>query len=242
MLSRRRPGADARWLMASAGLAVGLYATYAGLTWYRYGRAEKPTGIPDAELDRFMPAYDVVERHQARIKAPPETVWAAIPEMRIQESLFLRALIRIRELMLGGKSPKKELPSELIAQMKVIGWSALSEVPGREIIFGAAAKPWDADPQFRTVSASEFADFRQPGYVKIVWTLRVDPICPDQSVFSTETRAMPTDFVSRAKFRRYWAVVLPGIKVIRRILARSLKIEAERRAARPGEGAVMTHA
>lgn len=230
MLFGRHARHGVRWLAAGAGLAAGAYATYAGLTWCRYGRPGRRAWLPDAELDRFMPAYDVVERRLARIGAPAQTVWAVIPEIKLGESVFVRALLKCRELMLGGQATKIELPAGLVAQMKAIGWNVLSETSGREIVFGAVAKPWESDPHFRAVPPAEFADFREPGYVKIVWTLRVHRICADQCIFSTETRAMPTDSTSRAKFRRYWAVVLPGVKAIRRILVKTLKAEAERRA------------
>jgi hypothetical protein len=49
-------------------------------------------------------------------------------------------------------------------------------------------------------------------------------------VFRTETRATTTDPVSRAKFRRYWAFLSPGIILIRRMSLGLVKREAERRA------------
>ena len=44
---------------------------------------------------------------------------------------------------------------------------------------------------------------------------------------------MATDIDARAKFRRYWAVVSPGVALIRRAMLVSLKQEAERRVAPP---------
>jgi hypothetical protein len=40
----------------------------------------------------------------------------------------------------------------------------------------------------------------------IVWTLAVEPLGPDASVFRTETRVATIDAASRERFRRYWAV------------------------------------
>ena len=42
---------------------------------------------------------------------------------------------------------------------------------------------------------------------------------------------MATDIDARAKFRRYWARVSPGVILVRRALLVSLKQEAERRVA-----------
>jgi hypothetical protein len=52
---------------------------------------------------------------------------------------------------------------------------------------------------------------------------------PATSVFRTETRAVATDAFARAKFRRYWSFVSPGIWLIRRMSLGPLKRE-ERRA------------
>ena len=83
---------------------------------------------------------------------------------------------------------------------------------------------------FRALPPEEFADFHDPGYAKIVWTLRADPIGGSESVFRTETRVTTTDAVSRSKFRRYWSLLSPGILLIRRLSLQPLRREAERRA------------
>jgi hypothetical protein len=43
---------------------------------------------------------------------------------------------------------------------------------------------------------------------------------------------------ARAKFRRYWAVVSPGVGLIRRMMLEPVKREAERRAAAAGPALV----
>jgi hypothetical protein len=117
----------------------------------------------------------------------------------------------------------------LLALTTSIGWGVLAEAPGREVVMGAVTQPWKADVVFRSLPPDQFAAFNEPGYVKIVWTLRADPIGAHASIFRTETRAVATDAFARAKFRRYWAFLSPGIILIRRALLRPLKAEAERR-------------
>jgi hypothetical protein len=82
----------------------------------------------------------------------------------------------------------------------------------------------------RTAAPDRFALFDEPGYVKIVWTLRADAAGDRESIFRTETRVATTDAVARARFRRYWAFASPGIMVIRWLSLGPLKREAERRA------------
>ena len=64
---------------------------------------------------------------------------------------------------------------------------------------------------FRSIPAEAFASFDEPGYVKIAWTLRADPIDAESAVFRTETRAVATDHDARRRFRMYWSLVSPGI-------------------------------
>lgn len=220
-----------RWLAAGAGLAGAAYTTYVCVTWYRYGRPPGPS--PDEQddlLDRFMPAYEVVERHHVRVDAPPAVVLAAAKDMDLLHSPVVRAIIKARELVLGARPDDRPRPRGLLAEVQSLGWGVLAEVPGREIVVGSVTKPWEANPTFRALPPDEFAAFGEPDYVKIVWTLRADPVGAAESIFRTETRVMTTEPAARARFRRYWSFLSPGIILIRWISLGPLKAEAERRA------------
>jgi hypothetical protein len=221
-----------KWVAGGAGVAAALYAGYAGLTWYRYGRRTAP-GETDPLLDVFMPVYDVIERHHTRVHAPAEVTLAAAVNTDINDALFVRAIFKARELVLGAEPADRRPSHGFLAQMKSVGWGVLGEVPDREIVMGAVTEPWAANPVFRTIPAAEFAAFAEPGYVKIAWTLGAEPLGPGQSLAATETRAVATDPVARARFRRYWAFVSPGVILIRRAMLRQIKTEAERRACLP---------
>ena len=109
---------------------------------------------------------------------------------------------------------------------------------------GAVTQPWKANVVFRALPPEEFAAFNDPDYVKIVWTLRADPVDAVHSIFRTETRAIATDAAARRNFRRYWSFLSPGIIVIRWMSLGPLKADAERRAKgefRPGETAQGAH-
>ena len=213
------------WLGSTIGLAALSYATYVAVTWYRYGRVSSNDG--DLLLDQFMPTYEVVERHGLRVAASAENTFSAACNMHLQQSALIGAIFKVRELILGGKMEEITHSPGLAAQAKEWGWGILAEVPGREIIFGAATQPWLANPRFLALSANEFKTFEAPGFVKIAWTLRADPIDHTKSLFRTETRASTTDAASRAKFRRYWAFFSPGISLIRWISLGPLKAQAQ---------------
>lgn len=222
----------AQGLAAGIGLTAASYAAYVAVTWSRYGRVKRPSKPEDYDtlLDRFMPSYEVVERHKVRIAAPAEITLAAARDMDLQDSAIIRGVFRARELLLGSRPDEIAPPRGLLAQTKALGWRVLAEVPDREIVMGAVTQAWLANVLFRGLPPEEFAAFNEPGYVKIAWTLRADPIAAGESVFRTETRAITTDPTAREKFRWYWAKASPGIWLIRRMTLGPLKREAERRA------------
>jgi hypothetical protein len=223
MRATRYIRAAVQCLAAGAGLGAAAYLTHAYVTWCRYGGV-KPANDSEADsaLDRFIPAYDVVERHRVHVGAPAEITFAAETGLDLTQSVFIRAIFRGRELILGAQPNGMARPHALVAQMKALGWGVLAEVPGREIVIGAITQPWLADVEFRALPNDQFAAFHEPGYVKIAWTLRADPLSPG--------RVATTDQIARAKFRRYWSFFSPGIVLIRKISLGLVKREAQRRA------------
>ena len=220
-----------QWLSLSAGFAAAAYATYAGVTWLRYGHASPPAPEDqDPLLDRFMPVYDIAERHHIRVAAPAEITFATACKTDLQQSPIAGAIFRAREVILGSEPDAAVRPHGVLALTKSLGWRVLAEVPGREVVMGAVTRPWEANVTFRGLPPEEFAAFDEPGYVKIAWTLRADPLSPIESMFRTETRVIATDTTARAKFRRYWSLVSPGIIAIRWVMLQPVKREAEREA------------
>jgi hypothetical protein len=220
-----------RALAYGAGLAAGAYATYAATTWLRYGHARPAAGQEaDPLLDRFMPTFEVAERHVAYVNAPAGITFTASCDIDFQRSRIIRTIFKGRELALGAKSEDTARPRGLLAWAKALGWGVLAEVPGREIVMGAVTKPWTANPVFRALPPDAFATFDEPDYVKIAWTLRADPLKTGASLARTETRVMATDPAARRKFRRYWSIFSPGVVLIRRVAVRLTKLDAERRA------------
>jgi hypothetical protein len=215
---------------ASAGAAAGTYAAYVGLAWHRYGRVRQANADEvDKLLDRFMPVYDVVERHHIQIAAPAAITLAAADEQDLLHAPLVRAIFKARELVLGATPDTRPQPRGLMAQVQALRWGVLAEEPGREIVVGSVTKPWESSPTFRALPPHEFAAFCEPGCVKIAWTLRADAVGESASVFLTETRALATDAIARGRFRRYWAFASPGITLIRRL---SLAVETRSRTAR----------
>ena len=181
----------------------------------------------DRLLDMFLPEYDVVERHHIQVDAPAALTFAAAKEQDLFRLPLVRVIFRMREIVLGADPPDRPQPRALLAAVQALGWGVLAEQPDREIVMGAVTRPWEANVIFRAIPAPDFASFDEPGYVKIAWTLRTDPIDAKTSVFRTETRAIATDQDARVRFRRYWAFASPGVWLIRRLSLGPLKRDAE---------------
>ena len=218
-------------------LVIGGAAAAAGysalVAWHRYHYG-KPARVATPcncnLLDRFIPAPEVVEHHHIAIDAPAETVIDAARNLRMLDSTLVRALFKAREIALGGEPDSREHPQPLIEQMQSIGWVVLAEQPGREIVMGSVTIPWHANPVFRSIPSGGFNAFREPGYVKIAWSLRAEPVTADRTMFHTETRVSTTDQQAREQFRRYWSYVAPGVELIRIAMLKPVKRAAEQRA------------
>ena len=229
-MSQRGVGSSVRVMGAAAAAAAAAYASVAGVIWYRYGRTPAPRADErDELLDSFMPEFEVLERHHIDVAAPAALLFAAAREQDLFHLPLVRLIFKTRELVLRADPPGRSQPRALLAAAQALGWGVLAERPDREIVMGAVTRPWEANVTFRAIPPADVAAFCEPGFVKIVWTLRADPITAQTSVFRTETRAVASDASARARFRRFWAFVSPGIWLIRRLSLDPLKREAERR-------------
>jgi hypothetical protein len=227
-------GVAAGGIAGAAAIALAGYAALAGTAWTRYGHATaaRSKDEEDPLLDSFMPLYDIVERHQIHVAATADVTLGVARDMNVFDSVIVRAIFKGRELMLGAP-PQPEgvaMPPGLVPAALRLGWGVLSDESGHEIVLGAVSRPWEPNPAFQDLLPRDFKAFAEPGLVKIVWTLRADPLPDGTCRFRTETRAVATDVHARAKFRRYWALVSPGVTLIRRMMLEPVKLEAERRA------------
>ena len=174
-----------------------------------------------------MPDYEVVERHQIRVCAPAPVTLAAAREQNLFELPLVRAIFRDASWCSARRPASAFSRAAFWYRGQSLGWGG-SLIFRREVVVGAITKPWEPNVRFRGVAARRVRGICQPGYVKIARTWRADTLDETVSIFRTETRAIATDPVARARFRRYWALARPGIAMIRRLSLRPLKHEAER--------------
>ncbi len=98
-------------------------------------------------------------------------------------------------------------------------------------MFGTVVQPWKAvtdDEPVPQVEAERFGEFDTPGYVKVAFNIRVEPYGSGRALITKETRTAATDSASLHHFARYWIVVGPFSALIRRLMLRMVKSDAER--------------
>jgi hypothetical protein len=174
--------------------------------------------------NKYMPAFDVREHHEARVAAPAGEAYAALRSFDFSRSFTIRLLFAIRTLpsRLRGRisgAPKGPLLEQVLAS----GWVILEELPGSELIAGTVTRPWEPVVKFRGLPREQFATFAEPGFAKIVWAVSALPVGPSSSIIFTETRVQTTDPASRRRFRFYWLVFGLGIRLIRWLALRMIR-------------------
>lgn len=194
-------------------------------------------------IDTYLPKYDERVHHRMRVDAAPAAAYAALRAVDLHRSMVARTLIAVRKLpsrLAGRERPsghvhaagRARVPRSLVDSMLDLGWEILEETADCEIVIGTVTQPWRSAVQFRGLSPREFVAFAEPGFAKIVLNLAAEACLPGGSIISTETRVLATSPGARRRFRIYWRVVCPGIKIIRRIAlakARRELIRAQKR-------------
>lgn len=179
-------------------------------------------------LDDFIPTPFVRDRHEVTVAAPADIVFETARDFDLLSIPIVRAIFQLRAKLLRATTPPRHWTG-LVAETRALGWGTLLAVPDRLHVAGAVCQPWVGNVVFIPVPPERFASYAEPDMVKIVWTLEAEPLGPERTRLATETRAQPTDFVARRKFRRYWRKAGMGIVLIRWLGLPAMRRKAERR-------------
>ena len=181
-------------------------------------------------IDKYMPGFDVQHSAEVRVDTEPGKTYAALRALDLEKSWIVRLLFTLRTLpaRVLGKEPAPErsnVQRTFLESALKMGWVILEEVAGQELVAGAVTQPWVANVIFRGLPPDEFVGFDEPGYTKIVWNIAARTCKGGGTIASTETRVLATDAESRRRFRRYWFLFCPGIRLIRRVALAQLRRE-----------------
>jgi len=104
-----------------AGLGLGCIAR----TWLSYGRS-KYDRSPDFLLDRFMPSYEIAERHETVVHAPASVTYAAARALDLHRSAVIQAIFAGRELFMRSKPVPRPKSGSFLTEVLELGWGVLA--------------------------------------------------------------------------------------------------------------------
>jgi hypothetical protein len=197
-------------------------------------------------LGQFIPQYDHAIVYSQVFRAPPQDCFEALVSMDILQIPVIRLLIRARGLpqrvadaVRGRGAGAREVswPATFrVRDLGALGWIKLGERPGAELVFGVVGKPWQpvASGSGEPVAAGQFAGFDEPGFAKIAESTRVDRYGDRSSIVIVESRVALTDEDSRRRFRRYWLMLGPFMKLMRPVIMRALERQLQQPSRRNG--------
>jgi hypothetical protein len=173
-------------------------------------------------LDRWLPEFDVSKRHSIRIAAPAERVYEEVLRYDFGRSRVTGVLMALR----GYGFFRNRLTR--------FGFTLLEESPGEELVFGLVGRFWRFDGGLLRLTAEEFGSFREPGFAKAAWNLRVagsglhlpqggSGLHLPHTELSTETRVLCVGDEARRRFLLYWRLVEPFSGAIRWSFLRGVK-------------------
>ncbi len=183
-------------------------------------------------LDRLIPLPRLLERHHVEVAAPPERAWPVVRHLDLGRSRLVRALFSMRTLAERREHKNDHLKSApgpltvdaLRSTPERPGFQLLVDQPPHEFAVGAIGQVWHLDIPFRHVADAEtFRGFSGPGFAKVAWAVRIDRLGQTGSRIEVEVRVDATDEASWTKFERYFRVIGPASRMIRRVLLASLR-------------------
>jgi hypothetical protein len=179
-------------------------------------------------LDRVLPAPALVEIDEIDLAAPPASVWDAVRHGNLGDSPLVRALFAVRTLPDRIAKRTAEAPTlhvdDLRSSVERPGFQVLADDGSSELVVGAIGKVWHLEiPFVHVADADAFRAFHEPGYTKVAWAIRVSPLGANGSHVVVEVRVDATDVEAWSKFRRYFAMIGPASRFIRRSMLASLE-------------------
>lgn len=186
-------------------------------------------------IDDFLPRFDAVESRATIVRASPDRVWKAIRTTDFGGNAIVRALLAARAVPAFLAAPREALarvraPARAPVTLEralTHGFVVLGEHPGRELLLGIAGRFWEARGGVCQVDSATFTTFAEPGAAQAAWNFTIRPFVGDKTMLTTETRVRCTDERGRGWFRLYWLVVRPFSGLLRSVILRTIKREAE---------------
>jgi len=181
-------------------------------------------------LDRVLPTPRLLEVDEVDLALPPARAWEVVRHFDFAGSPIVRALFVLRtlpsRLREGAHAPLSLKLDDITRATDKPGFRVLVDDAPREFVVGAIGRVWEPDIPFVDVSdAREFHRFGEPGFVKVAWAIRLSPLGEHDTRLTFELRVDATDEESWRNFRRYFRLIGPASRFIRRSMLASFARE-----------------
>jgi hypothetical protein len=209
-------------------IAVGFFGAALALFW---PASTTTISTRTSLLDEAMPEYDFVEHHQIRVHANLPTAYSALQAVTLDELAAYPILMKIRNAAMGRSWSQPTSPSPAIVAIFSDPRSGymLIERNEREMVFGGLGRVQSTKGDKPILSSpAVFASFRQPGYVKVAFNLKVDEAGDGWTTVSTETRLHALDAGSLRGTAVYWRLIYPGSGMLRTMWLQAARKRAEK--------------
>jgi hypothetical protein len=179
-------------------------------------------------IQRFLSHPRHVEHHRIFVAANPTEAWKRVRHFNMAEVPWVRFLFQTRTIAAKLSGEKIDFKNEGIGLDQIEnenkGFKILYENEGSEVVVGSIGQFWHLKMIFGEFDASNFSEFKEPGWGKIAWAIRVEPF-EQGSTISFELRMSATDEDSWRNFRRYYGLIGIASKTIRKSLMGQLENE-----------------
>lgn len=164
-------------------------------------------------LDSLLPQFQFSEYHETVVARPVERVFPLLKTMDFTQSRTIRFLFRLRGL-----------PRQMGTLQGFLdcGFMLLEEISNEELVIGFII----GRGGLKIIPPAEFKAFSATGHAKGVWNFHLETTVHG-CILSTETRVQALDMKTKLIFGTYWFFISRFSGLIRRIMLKRIKNEAE---------------
>ncbi len=173
---------------------------------------------PRAMLERYVSDPRHVEVDHIDVGVSPAAAYEVARHFDIGRSAMVRVLFKLRALpdLVRGRASSHE-PRHTLDDLGAAGegFRLLHDEPGRGFAFGAIGRFWQASIELAEVAAERFSAFDEPGYGKVAWGLRFEPLGDAATRIVLELYMGATDERAWQALRKYYRRIRPASHFIR---------------------------
>jgi hypothetical protein len=152
------------------------------------------------DLDEWLPRPTVRTHHRRAATATPDALWSAASGVRLADSHVLGRLVRWR---IPGTTAQ-----ETFEQVFRRYPFTLLDAGERYAISGLCGRIWTLARDYpRLAGAEAFADWDEPGTVRVLFAHWAHATDVGRSELVSEVRVQPVDRRAALRLRRMWAVL-----------------------------------